>query len=539
MKNNHNSLLLIFKSNIKFIILISLILCFNSYTFSQVTTSTTGYYNNFKNSTVNTPEQTFSALSWGSNGASFSLNASDGLDINLTNLTSWTSLQNSLTNTINITTLPVLTLVIKGTFTNSTAQQYLYVAIEDYTGKSSFNSLQSILPINPTFTPYNIDFNTIGYTTGFDKTKVKSIKFYIVNSANGCCATSGLSGTVSFSAIKLGNIIVTDPTINTGYEWSTLGSNLIYTNKGMVYIGTDVNDEPTLTKSPYYQFTVKGRSNIVGDDNALEIWSADKNGSKDDNYRQYLTFNNGVYTASTNSYASLGSSTWNTGMSQGRSTDLLFQNNGGNVGVGSFTDSPTEKLTVNGNILGLSNINVGAKSNSLIIGNRQKLTFNADENSDELSIIRYNVANNQTELRVIIGDDPTIVTNPDAFSIGSLDYTNSGAWTRAFTVNVNGNAELAKDLRVIGRIATKEVCVNPNSQWCDYVFEKDYKLMPLKELGAYVSKNKHLPEVPTTAEVEQSGVNLGEINVIYLKKIEELTLYMLELQKQIDELKKK
>jgi len=101
--------------------------------------------------------------------------------------------------------------------------------------------------------------------------------------------------------------------------------------------------------------------------------------------------------------------------------------------------------------------------------------------------------------------------------------------------NVSGSQiDMTGSLRVTGKIATTEVCVTPNAVWCDYVFEKDYKLMPLKDLGKYVTENKHLPEIPTTAEVAKSGVNIGEINVLYLKKIEELTLYVLQQQKQLE-----
>ena len=104
-----------------------------------------------------------------------------------------------------------------------------------------------------------------------------------------------------------------------------------------------------------------------------------------------------------------------------------------------------------------------------------------------------------------------------------------------FFNNVSGTQiDMLGSLRVTGKIATTEVCVTPTAAWCDYVFEKDYKLMPLKDLGKYVTDNKHLPEIPTTAEIAKTGVNIGEINVLYLKKIEELTLYLLQQQKQLE-----
>ena len=72
----------------------------------------------------------------------------------------------------------------------------------------------------------------------------------------------------------------------------------------------------------------------------------------------------------------------------------------------------------------------------------------------------------------------------------------------------------------------------------DFVFDNDYKLMNLYELESFINKNKHLPNVPSANEVEKQGnVDLGELNTILLQKVEELTRYIIDLQKQIDELK--
>jgi hypothetical protein len=73
--------------------------------------------------------------------------------------------------------------------------------------------------------------------------------------------------------------------------------------------------------------------------------------------------------------------------------------------------------------------------------------------------------------------------------------------------------------------------------WADFVFEKNYKLMPLNELQSYINENKHLPNVPSENEVVENGVDLVEMNKILLQKVEELTLYLLQQQKEIDELK--
>ncbi|WP_431608606.1 hypothetical protein [Chryseobacterium sp. 'Rf worker isolate 10'] len=90
-------------------------------------------------------------------------------------------------------------------------------------------------------------------------------------------------------------------------------------------------------------------------------------------------------------------------------------------------------------------------------------------------------------------------------------------------------------------IKTEKVKVDiaANNGWADYVFEKDYKLMPLKEVEQFINKNGHLPEVPTTEEAIKNGIELKEMNILLLKKIEELTLYTLEQQRRIEALEQK
>ena len=75
--------------------------------------------------------------------------------------------------------------------------------------------------------------------------------------------------------------------------------------------------------------------------------------------------------------------------------------------------------------------------------------------------------------------------------------------------------------------------------WPDYVFEESYNLMSLSETEHYIHANGHLPNVPSASEVEEEGMSVGEMNRLLLQKVEELTLYVIELQKQIDEIKNK
>lgn len=75
--------------------------------------------------------------------------------------------------------------------------------------------------------------------------------------------------------------------------------------------------------------------------------------------------------------------------------------------------------------------------------------------------------------------------------------------------------------------------------WADYVFADDYNLMPLKDVERFIQKNKHLPEIPSAEEVVENGVELKEMNVLLLKKVEELTLHLIEMQKKVEALENK
>ena len=87
-----------------------------------------------------------------------------------------------------------------------------------------------------------------------------------------------------------------------------------------------------------------------------------------------------------------------------------------------------------------------------------------------------------------------------------------------------------------GKVRAKEVRVTLEG-WSDFVFDNGYRLPPLSEIEKYVRQNRHLPDIPTEAEAIGNGVDLGEMNARLLQKIEELTLYVIDLQKQIDQLK--
>jgi hypothetical protein len=123
-----------------------------------------------------------------------------------------------------------------------------------------------------------------------------------------------------------------------------------------------------------------------------------------------------------------------------------------------------------------------------------------------------------------------------ATSITDNIYTNGkvGINTSVFP-NFVGDVDVSSySLFAKGGILTEEVRVALSSEWADFVFDKTYKLEPLKNVEKFIVDNKHLKDVPSAKEVAKNGLELGEMNKILLLKVEELTLYLIEMNKKID-----
>ncbi|MGD8781985.1 MAG: hypothetical protein PVH88_23855 [Ignavibacteria bacterium] len=107
-----------------------------------------------------------------------------------------------------------------------------------------------------------------------------------------------------------------------------------------------------------------------------------------------------------------------------------------------------------------------------------------------------------------------------------------------FRINSLGNVGIGTDdpqgykLAVAGNMIAEEVVVKLEEDWPDIVFEKDYNLKPLTEVENFIKENKHLPDIPSAEEVKEEGLSVGEMQAKLLQKIEELTLYVIDLKKE-------
>lgn len=209
--------------------------------------------------------------------------------------------------------------------------------------------------------------------------------------------------------------------------------------------------------------------------------------------------------------------------------------NGGNVGIG--TESPTVKLDVNGdikaNMLHLRSVNPGSSyiyshiyypGHSLVIGSPQG---NWSINNIELKPGGSKSGAIYSTLSLFTSPNEGVHERKILFHTQGNSFFNGG--------NVGiGTDNPQKLLDVKGTIHAQNIEVDLNG-WSDFVFDKDYKLPTLLEIEAHINEHNRLPDIPSEKQVKEEGINIGEMQAKLLQKIEELTLYVIDQNKKIEE----
>ncbi len=357
-----------------------------------------------------------------------------------------------------------------------------------------------------------------------------------INSVNGLTSatqtfTTGTSGT-DFGISSAGTThtfnIPTASAVNRGFlssadwtifnnkissQWVTTGSDIYY-NTGNVGIGTTA-------PSSFYKLDVNGKQRIKG---SSVSWSdpvlyIEDNSSVVNTHVGITTFSPnmpvgqyhnglmfGVGHSSYNEgimsfgYNGLNSSSNYISFSLFGVLDILTMAGTGNVGIGTGTNPATAKLHVAGNL-------------KVVDGT-------------------------QGAGKVLTSDASGLASWQPASTGGSSQWTTSGSDIYYNTGKIGIGTTNINDanykLFVEGAIRTRKIKVDQLA-WPDYVFEPNYNLPSLQEVDLFIKKNNHLPDVPSAKEIEKEGLDLGDNQAILLKKIEELTLYIIELNKKSEE----
>ena len=208
----------------------------------------------------------------------------------------------------------------------------------------------------------------------------------------------------------------------------------------------------------------------------------------------------------------------------------------------------TDPLSNNPSVLklqsfGAGNVTVGFTDASGTGTDHAALTVRAaTEANMDLSLEGDGKISTQGDMYVYLDDNDTSV---DAFHVVGSDGITLMNVSEAGNHFLFGNLSLGTPtgavgyrMSVDGKMIAEEVRVELSQDWPDYVFHADYQLTSLAELEKEIIQLGHLPGIPSASIVEDEGFDLGEMNRMLLEKIEELTLYIIEQNKEIEVIKK-
>ncbi len=345
-------------------------------------------------------------------------------------------------------------------------------------------------------------------------------------------------------------------TYNTHSTFADIG---VYEYPSMTNIGhySGVNTQTIVTTNSTGQVYVKLTNTYYTPANVTIEWQAASSGD-------YFATEHNFYVESTKKITISNIST--SFYDEDEVEYVHFDGNTKKVGIG--TTSPDVELQVEGKLALGSYANNTYPGKLLVKGNGadngitvwnqtsgvSTLRLWADTNSNLGFLTRGDNKDNGIAIaengHVVIGHDETTI-HPhrltvggtagfaDGVAIGSLwsNVPSNGLFVEG-AVGIGTNNVRNYELAVNGEIIATEIVVKA-TPWPDYVFEKDYSLPKISEVENFIKENKHLPNVPTADKINNDGVSVGEMNRILLQKIEELTLYIIDMEKRIKELEGK
>lgn len=264
-------------------------------------------------------------------------------------------------------------------------------------------------------------------------------------------------------------------------QWTTNGTNIYY-NTGNVGIGTT---------SPAGRLAVVGGASVFDHPGgAIRILQTSGTlGSND----------LGIWNRAGGGGDVFAIADWNSG-----NKGLFINTNSGNIGIGTTTPSARIHIVDGNNFIKMGDIN-GVSTSVIELSDGAPVQIEGYE-----SDLRFKTS----------GLERLRITSGGNLGIGTAD-------TKGYRLAVNGDAIFTK------------IKVKQSGSWPDYVFHNNYPLPPLAEIEKYIQQHNHLPDVPSAIEVEKNGLDLGDNQAVLLRKIEEITLYLIEQNKEMEKQEKK
>lgn len=383
--------------------------------------------------------------------------------------------------------------------------------------------------------------NFLANTDGYINTTPQIGFGYTISSSTYVPAAIGLV-TVSQGANTYGDLVFATRSV---YSDTRPSERLRISNTGQVGIGND---------APAYSLDVKGTTGLstIG----ARIWNTNPSWSSESLIRAYADVEGSSFGAtdfgffrgtSSGGDASSGFIV-KTGTLSSTSTRLII-NQGGNVGIGITT--PLYKMdlydaTATNRTMIIRRGAQGYEDNMVSSFGTPYLSIGGQEfKTGSIQSIGLGYSEAGVKQPAEIG---FLTTNTAENTSGDIVFANRNGQSNTApqeVMRITSNAKVgigtttpSEKLSVNGNIKAQKVIVT-QSGWPDFVFHPSYDLKPLHEVAQFIKKNLHLPGIPSAKEVDEGGISLGDNQALLLKKIEELTLYIIDMKREIEELKKK